>query len=828
MRVLCSTFWPVRTLFRVLRESLIAVVHVVAVFSFFVTSDEYIAIDLPYTCKQMPEACGAEVLSMLADRREFDVHLSNKRFSDMAVAKGALVAVVDRMRMWLGLDPDADASIGVIPMLLVPAAYLLVGNLVLHFAAAIIATTSADAGGRRCHGCTDADACAIACHLFATPYARGVRAVHILYLLIMFAVTVASTIMPFADQSMVLGYLLKVAIPAALVFKSTGWLAALDVSVPACASLTARRHTLRTALAAQGHMLDETPFVELGCAACVGSVASEDGVAAYQAGSSGGGGGGTLCELPMTLLGLIPGGSCRSGAQQVTLEEAERCCRAAATLCSSAAPAARRPSRLSRALNLQMRWMREMIPPALLFFALYTTMARVQTAADGTAALAALSSPMPPLAPPPTSPLLPPPPPPTSPPAPPPSPPPAPPPSPPPQTHRCLDVCIADWDGASLAERNQTANGVCDDGGPGSAHSDCSRGFDCTDCGTRQVYWAEGCSDTCLHRNDVSRDLSTDGVCNDGGPSSQWADCDPGQDCTDCGPRDMSEPWLAGPPPPSPPSGPRPPGSYDCMDTCRDPMGNDLSDDGECDDGGPGADHSDCEYGEDCTDCGRRSFPPRPPPAPPMVPGQAVSFTASWDLLFRLPLELLQHLPIQLTFVVAGGPLVATALVYAAVLYSTPADEAAVGLDVAACFHLNTTLASRRGRLFKTLIRALVYIGIALFLLTIHDATLLYRSSAELLLALVSVNSLFGGSAHGLTHDDFRRVAATANSLTPRVYRAPAAWRTLLWLSAAVVQHEGMRAYEALDMVRLVDAQSKLARPDEGNAGSKSPSQQVV
>ncbi|MCO6437712.1 MAG: C1 family peptidase [Phycisphaerae bacterium] len=37
-----------------------------------------------------------------------------------------------------------------------------------------------------------------------------------------------------------------------------------------------------------------------------------------------------------------------------------------------------------------------------------------------------------------------------------------------------------------------------------------------------------------------------------------------------------------------------------CNDTCR------YAGDGECDDGGPGADYAVCEYGTDCTDCGSR------------------------------------------------------------------------------------------------------------------------------------------------------------------------------------------------------------------------------
>ena len=40
--------------------------------------------------------------------------------------------------------------------------------------------------------------------------------------------------------------------------------------------------------------------------------------------------------------------------------------------------------------------------------------------------------------------------------------------------------------------------------------------------------------------------------------------------------------------------------------------------DGECQDGGPGAELTNCDYGTDCSDCGPRCpLPPSPPVAPP-------------------------------------------------------------------------------------------------------------------------------------------------------------------------------------------------------------------
>lgn len=47
-----------------------------------------------------------------------------------------------------------------------------------------------------------------------------------------------------------------------------------------------------------------------------------------------------------------------------------------------------------------------------------------------------------------------------------------------------------------------------------------------------------------------------------------------------------------------------------CLDSCR------WASDGDCDDGGPGAESSACSWGTDCTDCGPRT-PARPPSAPP-------------------------------------------------------------------------------------------------------------------------------------------------------------------------------------------------------------------
>ena len=72
-----------------------------------------------------------------------------------------------------------------------------------------------------------------------------------------------------------------------------------------------------------------------------------------------------------------------------------------------------------------------------------------------------------------------------------------------------------------------------------------------------------------------------------------------------------------------------------CEDTCGNGTGTfDLT----CDDGGPGAAFSFCEYGTDCHDCGRRELPspplpPLPPPSPPPPRiAQKMAGAVGWQL----------------------------------------------------------------------------------------------------------------------------------------------------------------------------------------------------
>ena len=78
------------------------------------------------------------------------------------------------------------------------------------------------------------------------------------------------------------------------------------------------------------------------------------------------------------------------------------------------------------------------------------------------------------------------------------------------------------------------------------------------------------------------------------------------------------------PPPPVPPSG------AGCIDTCV------FASDGDCDDGGPGAEYSACALCSNCYDCGRRSsgecgasLAASPPPPPPLA-GSGGSEIVDW------------------------------------------------------------------------------------------------------------------------------------------------------------------------------------------------------
>ena len=96
------------------------------------------------------------------------------------------------------------------------------------------------------------------------------------------------------------------------------------------------------------------------------------------------------------------------------------------------------------------------------------------------------------------------------------------------------------------------ANGICEDGGPGSVSSGCQRGFDFTDCGLRDLTTG---SDGCGDPNFTPQGGRNNGICEDGGPGSASSVCNYCDDFQDCGPRPSA---LCYPPSP-PPTPPRPP-----------------------------------------------------------------------------------------------------------------------------------------------------------------------------------------------------------------------------------------------------------------------------
>ncbi|RVU48848.1 hypothetical protein EA187_05310 [Lujinxingia sediminis] len=91
------------------------------------------------------------------------------------------------------------------------------------------------------------------------------------------------------------------------------------------------------------------------------------------------------------------------------------------------------------------------------------------------------------------------------------------------------------------------------------------------------------CTNTCAS--------ARDGECDDGGTGALFDGCAYGTDCADCGSRPaINEPDPEPEPEPEPV----------CSDSCQ------YANDGECDDGGPGAAYDVCTYGTDCSDCGSR------------------------------------------------------------------------------------------------------------------------------------------------------------------------------------------------------------------------------
>ena len=136
-------------------------------------------------------------------------------------------------------------------------------------------------------------------------------------------------------------------------------------------------------------------------------------------------------------------------------------------------------------------------------------------------------------------------------------------------TGLCSDSCnTPEWNG----------DGVCDDGGPHAVYGACNFGEDCTDCGPRHDPDGDGYyDDEGVAALSASLELDcdeTDALINPGM-------LDIGQDGIDQDCSGDDESGL-------------------CSDTCI------FSGDSACDDGGPYADFTVCDFGEDCSDCGAR------------------------------------------------------------------------------------------------------------------------------------------------------------------------------------------------------------------------------
>ena len=83
-----------------------------------------------------------------------------------------------------------------------------------------------------------------------------------------------------------------------------------------------------------------------------------------------------------------------------------------------------------------------------------------------------------------------------------------------------MDHSLAVWSSEHDASTwpdgsDYTRDGECDDGGAGAEYSVCHPGNDCTDCGTRQMPAGSGCVNSCT--------WAFDGVCDDGGDGAAMA-----------------------------------------------------------------------------------------------------------------------------------------------------------------------------------------------------------------------------------------------------------------------------------------------------------------
>jgi hypothetical protein len=177
----------------------------------------------------------------------------------------------------------------------------------------------------------------------------------------------------------------------------------------------------------------------------------------------------------------------------------------------------------------------------------------------------------------------------------------------------CLDDCH--WNDI------YGSDGICDDGGPGAEWASCELGHDCTDCGGRS-YAPPSTPDNCIDA--TLGNFTSDGECDDGGPGAEWRICSYGSDCSDCGTR------YTMPPPMLPPADLCSNACTRTVSSTGEDVLHNFTHDGDCDDGGPGAEWATCELGLDCEDCGARHTAPPPPSERCEMNATQLSF--SWAL----------------------------------------------------------------------------------------------------------------------------------------------------------------------------------------------------
>jgi drug/metabolite transporter superfamily protein YnfA len=467
-----------RMLVRTLKESSLVIVHVACFLQVYTVGQEFAYLDLPYTCFTTTGICPDELTRSFTSSAN-EGELMSERYADRMKREGTLVYTG---RMLRDLFVNNSAWIG----MTIPSAFMLIWNLVLYTHAA--RTTL-----------SDTETCFQVHRFLRRRCAHVIRALHIVILcFFVFLSTIIYLSLNgrgtdpnggaglsvdagrlYANPSVLGGFVVNVAVPAFLFLKSFAWWRQIDSTIPSADGVSTQRKRLDEALAAKGSKALEAipPFVSFGCSSGM-SQGLANGFIASKSDPCG-------VHAPFLLLGLLPGGLSIYSARSVVFAEEEKLCRGVAALCGAPVSEAeasgsfahvRSRSRRRRTVLL-LRWLRQMLAAATVCVGLNTAIATLNrnTSTASVTLPPSVSS---------AAPW---------------SPPPLKPPSPPPWnvcTDGCLsatcDACMS----ADCAERAQSpdldhhkcssgqyykvtssdSNGECNDGGPGSAHSDCELG----------------------------------------------------------------------------------------------------------------------------------------------------------------------------------------------------------------------------------------------------------------------------------------------------------------------------------------------------------------